>query len=47
MIRFCSLGSGSSFVVPAACYAVLFLFSMAAHRARTSISDEPAVATIH
>jgi FHS family L-fucose permease-like MFS transporter len=36
-----------AFIVPAACYAVLFLFSMAAHRARTTISDEPAVATIH
>ena len=36
-----------AFIVPAACYAVLFLFSMAAHRARVTISDEPAVATIH
>ena len=36
-----------AFVVPAACYAVLFLFSLAAHRAKTVISDEPAVATIH
>ena len=36
-----------AFIVPAACYAVLFLFSMAAHRAKVTISDEPAVATIH
>ena len=36
-----------AFIVPATCYALLFLFSLAAHRARTTISDEPAVATIH
>jgi FHS family L-fucose permease-like MFS transporter len=36
-----------AFIVPAACYAVLFLFSMAAHRARVTISDEASVATIH
>jgi FHS family L-fucose permease-like MFS transporter len=36
-----------AFIVPATCYAVLFLFSMAAHRARVTISDEPAAATIH
>jgi hypothetical protein len=36
-----------AFIVPASCYAILFLFSVAAHRARTTISDEPAVATIH
>lgn len=36
-----------AFIVPAACYAILFLFSMAAHRAKVTISDESAVATIH
>jgi len=36
-----------AFIVPAACYAVLFLFSMAAHRARVTLSDEPPAATIH
>jgi FHS family L-fucose permease-like MFS transporter len=36
-----------AFIVPAACYAVLFLFAMAAHRAKVTISDEPAIATIH
>ena len=37
----------TAFIVPAICYAVLFLFSLAAHRARTHLRDEPAVATIH
>jgi MFS transporter, FHS family, L-fucose permease len=36
-----------AFIVPAACYAVLFLFSVAANRARVTLSDEPAAATIH
>ena len=36
-----------AFIVPATCYALLFLFSLAAHRARTMIKDEPAVSTIH
>src|SRR5438270_13332268 len=35
------------FIVPAACYAVLFLCSVAANRARPTLSDEPAAATIH
>jgi FHS family L-fucose permease-like MFS transporter len=37
----------TSFVVPAACYAVLCLFAIASHRARTHLRDEPAAATIH
>ena len=37
----------TAFIVPAACYAVLFLFAIASHRARTHLRDEPAVATIH
>jgi FHS family L-fucose permease-like MFS transporter len=36
-----------AFIVPAICYAVLFLFAMAAHRARVLVKDEPAAATIH
>ncbi len=36
-----------AFIVPAACYAMLFLFSIAAHRSRTALKDEPAVSTIH
>jgi FHS family L-fucose permease-like MFS transporter len=34
-------------IIPAACYAVLFVFSLAARRARVHLRDEPAVATIH
>ena len=37
----------TAFIVPAACYAVLFLFSLAARRARVRLADEPAAATIH
>jgi len=37
----------TAFVVPALCYAVLFLFSLASARARIHLRDEPAVATIH
>ena len=37
----------TSFIVPALCYAVLCMFAIAAHRARTHLRDEPAVATIH
>jgi FHS family L-fucose permease-like MFS transporter len=37
----------TSFIVPALCYAVLCMFALAAHRARTHLRDEPAVATIH
>ena len=37
----------TSFVVPAACYAVLCLFAISARRARTHLRDEPAAATIH
>jgi FHS family L-fucose permease-like MFS transporter len=36
-----------AFIVPAACYAALFVFSLAAHRARVALRDEPAAATIH
>jgi MFS transporter, FHS family, L-fucose permease len=36
-----------AFIVPAACYAVLLLFSIASYRARVHLRDEPAVATIH
>jgi FHS family L-fucose permease-like MFS transporter len=36
-----------AFLVPAICYAVLFLFAMAARRARVILRDEPAAATIH
>ena len=36
-----------AFIVPAACYAVLTLFALAAGRARTHFRDEPAIATIH
>jgi FHS family L-fucose permease-like MFS transporter len=36
-----------AFIVPATCYAMLFLFSIAAHRASTALKDEPAVSTIH
>ena len=36
-----------AFIVPATCYALLFLFSLAAHRARTMLKDEPAVSAIH
>ena len=37
----------TAFIVPAVCYAILFLFSLAAGRARTHFRDEPAAATIH
>jgi FHS family L-fucose permease-like MFS transporter len=37
----------TAFIVPAVCYAVLFLFSLASGRARTHLRDEPAAATIH
>jgi FHS family L-fucose permease-like MFS transporter len=37
----------TAFIVPAVCYAVLFLFSLGAGRARTHLRDEPAAATIH
>lgn len=37
----------TAFIVPALCYAVLFLFAVAAHRARTVLKNEPAAATIH
>jgi len=37
----------TAFVVPAACYAVLFLFSLSAGRAAIHLRDEPAAATIH
>ncbi|MEA3057687.1 MAG: transporter, family, L-fucose permease, partial [Sphingomonadales bacterium] len=37
----------TSFVVPAACYAVLVLFAISARRARVHLRDEPAAATIH
>jgi FHS family L-fucose permease-like MFS transporter len=37
----------TAFVVPAVCYAVLCLFAVASHRARTRRRDEPAAATIH
>jgi FHS family L-fucose permease-like MFS transporter len=37
----------TAFVVPAVCYAVLFLFSLASRRAKTRLRDEPAAATIH
>ncbi|HEU5068400.1 MAG TPA: sugar MFS transporter [Sphingomicrobium sp.] len=37
----------TAFIVPALCYAILFGFAIAAHRARTHLRDEPAVATIH
>jgi FHS family L-fucose permease-like MFS transporter len=36
-----------AFIVPATCYALLFLFSLAAHRARTMLKDEPTVPTVH
>jgi MFS transporter, FHS family, L-fucose permease len=36
-----------AFIVPAVCYAVLVIFSLASARARTHRRDEPAVATIH
>jgi FHS family L-fucose permease-like MFS transporter len=37
----------TAFAVPAACYAVLFLFSLASGRARTHVRDEASAATIH
>jgi FHS family L-fucose permease-like MFS transporter len=37
----------TSFIVPAACYAVLCLFAIAARRAKIHLRDEPAIATIH
>jgi FHS family L-fucose permease-like MFS transporter len=37
----------TAFIVPALCYAVLFMFSLASGRARTHLRDEPAAATIH
>ena len=37
----------TSFIVPAACYAMLFVFSLASRRARVRLADEPAAATIH
>jgi FHS family L-fucose permease-like MFS transporter len=36
-----------AFIVPAICYAILFAFSVAAHRAKVLLRDEPAAATIH
>jgi FHS family L-fucose permease-like MFS transporter len=37
----------TALIVPALCYAVLFVFSLASGRARTHLRDEPAAATIH
>jgi FHS family L-fucose permease-like MFS transporter len=37
----------TSFIVPATCYAVLCLFAISSHQARTHLRDEPALATIH
>jgi FHS family L-fucose permease-like MFS transporter len=37
----------TAFIVPALCYAALFLFAVSAHRARIVLKDEPAAATIH
>lgn len=37
----------TAFIVPAICYAVLLLFSLASGRARTHFRDEPAASTIH
>ena len=37
----------TSFIVPAACYAVLCLFAIASRRAPVHLREEPAVATIH
>jgi FHS family L-fucose permease-like MFS transporter len=37
----------TAFIVPAICYAALFLFSLASGRARTHVRDESAAATIH
>jgi FHS family L-fucose permease-like MFS transporter len=37
----------TAFAVPASCYAVLFLFSLASGRAQRHLRDEPAAATIH
>jgi FHS family L-fucose permease-like MFS transporter len=37
----------TAFIVPAVCYAVLFIFSLASGRAHTHFRDEPAAATIH
>ena len=37
----------TAFIVPALCYAVLFMFSLASGRARTHLREEPAAATIH
>jgi FHS family L-fucose permease-like MFS transporter len=37
----------TSFIVPAACYAILLAFSLAAHRSPVRLRDQPAVATIH
>jgi FHS family L-fucose permease-like MFS transporter len=37
----------AAFIVPAVCYAVLFGFAMASHRARIHLRDEPAAAAIH
>ena len=36
-----------AFIVPAACYAALFLFATAAQRARLVLRNEPAAASIH
>ena len=37
----------TSFIVPAACYAILCMFAISARRARTNLSEEPAAAAIH
>ena len=37
----------SAFIVPALCYALLCLFAVVSHRARTRLRDEPAAATVH
>jgi FHS family L-fucose permease-like MFS transporter len=37
----------TAFIVPAICYAVLFLFAIASRRAPIHLRDEPSVATIH
>lgn len=37
----------TSFIVPALCYAVLLAFALASRRARVTLRDEPAAATIH
>jgi FHS family L-fucose permease-like MFS transporter len=37
----------AAFIVPALCYAILFMFAIASRKAKVHLRDEPAAASIH